>query len=276
MMDAPITINQQCVDAVIQQTKTVSEETIPQPIAIVGPEGSGKSTILLRLQSQLESSILIDGREIFSTEDIICQTNGASFILLDNADFYFQRTDYQEQYKLRAHLNQQGAPMLICTIKKIYRAFTDYDAAFFDGFQFEFIPKVEISTISNIDSKRFNHLMNILPQYIRYINIAYDIVAQNTDIDRDITQLLNLLADKFTLIYNGLPANAQRIVTSLAKSPTGMKLGEIRHNSGLSSSTISTYMVSLVENGLVTKDTPAKMKTVYAIKDKCFALWLRI
>lgn len=274
-MGAPVIVNQECVDCVLQQAKTVRPQTIPQPLAIVGPEGSGKSTILSRIHSQLESPVILDGRTVFNSEDIIANADGMRFILLDNADYYFLRTDYQEQYRLRAYLNKEGAPMLICAIKKIYRAFTDYDAAFFDGFQFEFVPKVDVSAISDINEERFNHLMCVLPPYIRYVNIAYDIVSQDSDGKDDFPKLLNLFSDMFTVIYNNLSVTSQRIVNSLAKSPEGMKLGEIRLDSGLTSSTISTYMVSLVDNGIVRKETPAKLKTVYALKDKCFALWLR-
>ena len=274
-MDAPITVNQQCVDAVLQQAKTVHGQTIPQPIAIVGPEGSGKTTILKRILSRLESAVVLDGREIFTTEDIISRVDGNRFVLIDNADYYFQRTDYQEQYKLRAYLNREGAPMMICAIKRILRAFTDYDAAFFNGFQFEFIPKVDSPDLPDVNKARFNHLMTFLPAYIRYVNITYAIVKQKQDEGEDISQLLNLFSDKFAIIYNTLPTNAQRIVNSLAKSREGMKLGEIRLDSGLYSSTISTYMVSLVENGIITKNIPARLKTVYSLKDKCFALWLK-
>lgn len=31
----------------------------------------------------------------------------------------------------------------------------------------------------------------------------------------------------------------------------------------------------LIENGIVAKDTPAKMKTIYSLKDKCFGHWLK-
>ena len=48
-MGAPITVNRQCLDSVLKQAKTVDSMTIPQPMAIVGPEGSGiviESTVL--------------------------------------------------------------------------------------------------------------------------------------------------------------------------------------------------------------------------------------
>ena len=258
----------------MRQARTAGGDTIPQPVAVVGPEGSGKTTILHRLALQLDSVKQIDGRRIFSSEDLIEQSMSAKFVLLDNADFYFQRCSYDNQYKLRGFLNQVGAPMLVCAIKRINKAFVDYAAPFFDGFQFVYIPQVEIDTIPGVDKIRLHKLIELSSPFIRNINLAYSVINSCMVSSEDVGQFIEIFTSKYSLIYDRLSPTAQRIVNSLADQQSGVRLGEIRKATGLSSSTISSYMTGLMESGIVSRETPSKLKSTYRLRDRGFAFWV--
>ena len=68
-------------------------------------------------------------------------------LLVDNMQYYFNRTEGSEHFSLRGKLNRPGAPVIMATSDKVLSAFTDYNAAFFDGFKISYMRPLAMSDV---------------------------------------------------------------------------------------------------------------------------------
>lgn len=109
------TANTSVIDAVCKEIDGNIGTAIPQPVLIIGQDGSGKTSLLKKLLIKYPDLqfVWIDGRFVFNSADIIKQSSGYSVILVDNLDYYLNRCTYEEQFRLRRFLYNEGAPMLI-------------------------------------------------------------------------------------------------------------------------------------------------------------------
>ena len=274
MIQAPLIVNQDCVNFVIDDIPKFNQSVIPQPIAIIGRSGSGKTEILRRISTKIPTAKFIDGKHIFSTYELMPLIANESVVLLDNAQYYFERTSSEEQYKLRAVLNRNGAPTIVASFDKVPKAFTDYKAPFFDGFKFIFIKPVEPADCGDIDMERLSAIYSLMPPTIHSLNVAYNLILNNPDPQKDIDFAIDFQSQYFGQLYDSLPTNSQRIVNALANTSEGLLLADLKKVSGLDGSVISSYMQRLVRNNLVIKEVPKTYKTSYRLSDRLFALWV--
>lgn len=198
-----LVVNEDVFEGVIAEIDRNNGSVIPQPVMIIGPDGSGKTTLLSRIleygKDRGRPTAWIDGRSLFCSEDIILKVvdRNASIVLIDDMDFYLTRCSYEEQYRLRRFLFNEGAPMLIACVSKVLPALTDYEAPFFEGMRHLYINPVSQDIINESfnqkDAIRVHSLMlrnktglstNILTPYLKTMN-SLDIIKVDKSVKRN-------------------------------------------------------------------------------------------
>ena len=281
-----------------------------QPNLIVGESGCGKTFLMKRLYSNIKENmgntlypIVIEGKSLFSTDDIWNQctlylniegcndrfdailkwqeTNSKRVVLfVDNIQYYFERTDNTEQYGLRGKLNRSGVPILIASVEKVLPAFTDYDAAFFDGFKITYLKPLTITAIDEItsggyDTNRLENIMAYMPKTIRSMFIAMGILDKSEDSTNDLAFLSDYFFSYYQEKFDVTSIQTQRILSALSQSESGLTLSEIREITGQENGKISPYLKLMADQKLINNEAKSLRGGIYAIIDPLFKLWLR-
>lgn len=282
----PITVNENLYTSLKKEMVRNRNASIPQPIVVIGESGSGKTTLLKRLYSNGNhngyQALWIDGRALFNTNDIVSRLNGnpRTILIIDDMDFYFARCGYDEQYRLRNLLYNEGAPMLIGAARRVLPAFSEYEAPFFEGLKLVYVPALPMSgaikaLFADKDvQERAATLYRWVSPTIKSLETIYSVIANNKNPDIDLAILLNHFSDRYRAVYQNLPVYSQHILNALGEDGTGLVMSQIRLSTGLPTSILSAYLQSLRDAGLITADRLKKKFTRYAVKNPLFRLWL--
>ncbi len=281
-----------------------------QPHLIVGESGSGKTYLLKRLQDKVEKEtatafpVLIDAKALFSTEDIwlhcvrqlkltVSSADGFDDIMLwqktharrivlliDNIQYYFNRTDNAAHYNLRGKLNKSGAPVLIAAINEVSAFVTDYKAAFFDGFKTLYIRPISVDEAGIafkqlFDKDIFNILWKYVPKTIRSLRIISNILKETSDMDTALAKLIDCFYPYYQNKYDSYPLQIQRLLSVLATSADGMSLKDIREKTKQDNGKISPYLKIMTDQKLIERISKTQRGAKYKIVDSLFCLWLK-
>ena len=281
-----------------------------QPNLIVGESGCGKTFLMKRLYACVKENmgdilypVVIEGKSLFSNDDIWSQcalylnieggndsfetilkwqeTNSKRVVLfVDNIQYYFERTDNTEQYGLRGKLNRGGAPIIIASSEMVLPAFTQYDAAFFDGFKINYLKPLPVSTVEEItkgkyDINRLEQIMAYMPKTIRSMFIAVGILEKSNDSAKDLAFLSDYFFSHYQEKYDTTNIQTQRILSALSQTDSGLTLPEIREITGQDNGKISPYLKLMAEQKLIDKEAKTPRGGIYYIIDPLFKLWLR-
>lgn len=304
-----LAINEEVYDALVNSLLKEDKTKIAQPNLIVGEAGCGKTFLIKKLFDAIEKDIrktlypiAIEGKSLYSTDGIWAQCasrldiegpiddfndilewqerNSKRIVLLiDNIQYYFKRTNNPEHYKLRSKLNRSGAPILIGSSDKVLKAFTDYNAAFFDGFRIIYFKPISIPAVSTIikqyDMVRLKAIMSYLPQTIRSIFIAIEILEKTDDSRKDPAFLSDYFHSHYQNIFDSSALQSQRILTALSQADTGLNLAEIREKTQQENGKISPYLKLMTDKKTLKKEAKTSRGAIYSITDPLFKLWLR-
>ena len=281
-----------------------------QPNLIVGESGCGKTFLMKRLYACVKENmgdilypVVIEGKSLFSNDDIWSQcalylnieggndcfeailkwqeTNSKRVVLfVDNIQYYFERTDNTEQYGLRGKLNRGGAPIIIASSEMVLPAFTQYDAAFFDGFKINYLKPLPVSAVEEItkseyDINRLEKIMAYMPKTIRSMFIAVGILEKSNDSAKDLAFLSDYFFSHYQEKYDTTNIQTQRILSALSQTDSGLTLPEIREITGQDNGKISPYLKLMADQKLIDKEAKTPRGGIYYIIDPLFKLWLR-
>ena len=305
-----LAINEEAYTALNSYLSKEDVAKTAQPNLIVGESGCGKTFLMKRLYGVVKESmgntlypIVIEGKSLFSTDDIWNQcalylnieggndsfdailkwqeTNSKRIVLfVDNVQYYFERTDNTEQYGLRGKLNRSGAPILIASSEKVLPAFTDYDAAFFDGFKVTYLkplakPAIDEITSGEYDTNRLEKIMAYMPKTIRSMFIAIGILKKSEDSANDLAFLSDYFFSHYQEKFDVTSTQTQRILSALSQSESGLTLSEIREITGQENGKISPYLKLMIDQKLISKEAKSLRGGIYSIADPLFKLWLQ-
>ena len=305
-----IAINDNLIAAISDYLKKEGSNKTAQPYLIVGESGSGKTFLLEKIKSLIQKEYgtqfipaFIEGKTLFSTDDIwrCCESltgpmdssdifeNIVSWqqkhlcrivLLIDNIQYYFRRTSNEVQYSLRGKLNRSGAPIVIATSDSVLSAFTDYSAAFFDGFKIQYIRQPTVSDImeflpENTDPERITRLMSYLPRTPRSLHVVLGILNMSDSPERDLLLLRDIFSPYCQVRYDGCVHQVQKILTALANMKNSCSLRDIREMTGEDNGKLSPYLKSMVDKNLIRKESKTPRGGRYAIADPLLKLWLR-
>lgn len=294
-------------------TNYLSKEDIAktaQPNLIVGEPGCGKTFLMRRLYACVKENmgntlypIIIEGKSLFSTNDIWDQctlylniesgndnfdailkwqeTNSRRVVVfVDNIQYCFERTDNTEQYGLRGKLNRGGAPIIITSSDTVLPAFTEYDAAFFDGFKINYLKPLPISAVEEItkgeyDINRLEKIMAYIPKTIRSVFIAVGILEKSNDSANDLAFLSDYFFSHYQEKYDTTNIQTQRILSALSQTDSGLTLPEIRDITKQDNGKISPYLKLMADQKLIDREAKTPRGGIYYIIDPLFKLWLR-
>ena len=281
-----------------------------QPNLIVGESGCGKTFLMKRLYACVKENmgdilypVVIEGKSLFSNDDIWSQcalylnieggndcfeailkwqeTNSKRVVLfVDNIQYYFERTDNTEQYGLRGKLNRGGAPIIIASSEMVLPAFTQYDAAFFDGFKINYLKPLPVSAVEEItkseyDINRLEKIMAYMPKTIRSMFIEIGILEKSNDAEKDLAFLSDYFFSHYQAKYETTNIQTQRILSALSQTDSGLTLPEIREITGQDNGKISPYLKLMADQKLIDKEAKTPRGGIYYIIDPLFKLWLR-
>ena len=277
---------------------------------IVGESGCGKTFLMKRLYACVKENmgdilypVVIEGKSLFSNDDIWSQcalylnieggndcfeailkwqeTNSKRVVLfVDNIQYYFERTDNTEQYGLRGKLNRGGAPIIIASSEMVLPAFTQYDAAFFDGFKINYLKPLPVLAVEEItkgeyDINRLEKIMAYMPKTIRSMFIAVGILEKSNDSAKDLAFLSDYFFSHYQAKYETTNIQTQRILSALSQTDSGLTLPEIREITGQDNGKISPYLKLMADHKLIDKEAKTPRGGIYYIIDPLFKLWLR-
>ncbi len=288
----PLTLNDDIFRSLLEYLKCDDRDKVAQPHLVVGASGSGKTTLLRRLQTEIGKGIaklrpiFIEGRALFSPEDLlkrfdaVAQDSRRTVLLIDNIQYYFKRTTNRDHYRLRGELNKAGAPIIIATSNEVLHAFTDYEAAFFEGFMIRYIRPLERKWLKalagpGIDMERLAGLMRYLPATPRSLRLAVSIMEESTDRDMDTSLLVDRLSPLCQERYDGYTTQVQRILSAIASFGNGVNLRQIREMTGQENSKITPYLKLMVDQWIIERVSETRRKGIYTIADPLLKLWLQ-
>ncbi len=305
-----LAINEETYTSLINYLSKEDITKTAQPNLIVGESGCGKTFLMKRLYGNIKGNmgnalypIVIEGKSLFYNDDIWSQCalylnleggndcfeailkwqeiNSKRIVLfVDNIQYYFERTDNTEQYGLRGKLNRNGAPIIIASSEKVLPAFTEYDAAFFDGFKINYLKPLSISTVEEItngvyDINRLEKIMAYMPKTIRSMFIAVGILEKSNDSSKDLVFISDYFFSHYQEKFDTTSTQTQRILSTLSQADSGLTLSEIREITGQSNGKISPYLKLMIDQKLISKESKSLRGGIYSIMDPLFKLWLR-
>ena len=300
-------------DVYTSLTNYLSKEDISktaQPNLVVGESGSGKTFLMKRLYGRIKEDmgnvlhpIVIEGKTLFSTDDIWIQCVSQLdleqgddcfdtilkwqelhlkriVLFIDNIQYYFERTENAEQYGLRGKLNRAGSPILIASTEQVLPAFTEYDAAFFDGFKITYLKPLSMSAIEDFtkgkyDLVRLENIMSYMPKTIRSMFIAIEIMDKSDDSEKDLAFLSDHFFSHYQEKFDGISIQTQRILSALSQSDSGLTLSEIRDITRQDNGKISPYLKLMADHKFINRESKTLRGGSYFIIDPLFQLWLR-
>lgn len=262
-------------------------DTAAQSISIVGQPGSGKTFFLNRIYQWLNdqnnfNTILLDGRSMFSNRDIEASIEQSAYnrrliLLIDDIQYYFQRTLREEHYQLRGSLNRANGPMIICTSNVVLPYFTSYQEAFFEAFDIQYLfpplPNFELTLFNQKEESRAKELLNYLPKTWRSLYLTKEIIKSNSNPEMDLHLLCDIKTPEYRSWFSNLSTITQRVILSASRLEMPFNLKSLSQISGLPNTSLPPYLNKMVKEGIFIRTSTVK-NSKYQFSDPLLPIWL--
>ncbi|HWK02154.1 MAG TPA: tetratricopeptide repeat protein [Puia sp.] len=264
-------------------------------------EASAIDKLITSLSEMSDENVLAD--DAYEALKIICQKyKRRPVFLIDNIDLLFEAISKDQQFKLRAILTSNGAPIFVGASTHNPDASLNYEAPFFDAFDIIYLKVLKRSEMRELLiqlAKQTGKEENIQAIYTQtaQLNALHNLTGGNPRIAIFIFQLisnglsdkifenLNSLLDLITPLYKSnfeqLSKQAQLIVDALALHWDPCDLNTLSQLTKLENNQLSSQLDRLIKSSWVERTnrfSEEKKKVAiknknYSIRERFFNIW---
>lgn len=285
---------------ILQGIKTESPGSIPQCYYVVGRRGYGKTGLLRNIEKALKDTA---GYEVlyvdclmspsFSVEETIeryYQRGSRLVLLLDDMDILLGNMGRSDQFRLRALLYQEGAPIVVGTGTELSSDFTDYQAPFYDAFILYHLKELSQdvalellnemrrkSRLRKIDasSEMVSTLLDEIGRTPESCRILANVPSFDAKRERILSEVLEPLSAYYRDKIMSLSPSQRKTLVFMLSQKEPVLLKEIREATGQSAGDISPQLKALSLKGLISTTKQGVKKTGYSVADKVMVSWYR-
>ena len=278
--------------------KSISSEkngSVPQCHYIVGKKGFGKTTLLNQINDFLNEGnkyepVYVDCllTPALSVDWMIARERESSrrvVWLLDGMDLFVAGISEKEQFRFRAMIYEENAPVVIGTGKSLSEHFTSYGAPFYDTFSLHILKEMLPSTAAQFVAQERKgrgrlpeDVIDSILSEIGYTPFNCCLLAKvNVELSRDnmMRELLQPLTNYYRMLIANFSVLQRRTIICLLSSATPLLLKDIRSATNLAGGDLSPQLKSLSSKGIVTQKSLGVKKTGYSISDRAMSAWYR-
>ena len=278
--------------------KSISSEkngSVPQCHYIVGKKGFGKTTLLKQINDFLNEGnkyepVYVDCllTPALSVDWMIARERESSrrvVWLLDGMNLFVAGISEKEQFRFRAMIYEENAPVVIGTGKSLSEHFTLYGAPFYDTFSLHILKEMLPSAAALFVAQErkgkgrlSEELIDSILSEIGYTPFNCCLLAKvNAELSRDnmMRELLQPLTNYYRMLIANFSVLQRRTIICLLSSDTPLLLKDIRSATNLSGGDLSPQLKSLSSKGIVTQKSLGVKKTGYSISDRAMSAWYR-
>ena len=278
--------------------KSISSEkngSVPQCHYIVGKKGFGKTTLLKQINDFLNEGnkyepVYVDCllTPALSVDWMIARERESSrrvVWLLDGMDLFVAGISEKEQFRFRAMIYEENAPVVIGTGKSLSEHFTSYGAPFYDTFSLHILKEMLPSTAAQFVAQERKgrgrlpeDVIDSILSEIGYTPFNCCLLAKvNVELSRDnmMRELLQPLTNYYRMLIANFSVLQRRTIICLLSSATPLLLKDIRSATNLAGGDLSPQLKSLSSKGIVTQKSLGVKKTGYSISDRAMSAWYR-
>ena len=278
--------------------RSVSSErvgSVPQCHYIVGKKGYGKTALLKQINDFLNETnkyepVYVDCllTPALSVDWMIARERESSrrvVWLLDGMDLFVAGISEKEQFRFRAMIYEENAPVVIGTGNSLSEHFTSYGAPFYDTFSLHILKEMLPSAAALLVAQErkgkgrlSEDLIDSILSEIGYTPFNCCLLAKvNAELSRDnmMRELLQPLTNYYRMLIANFSVLQRRTIICLLSSATPLLLKDIRSATNLSGGDLSPQLKSLSSKGIVTQKSLGVKKTGYSISDRAMSAWYR-
>lgn len=278
--------------------KSISSEkvgSVSQCHYIVGKKGYGKTVLLKQINDFLNEGnkyepVYVDCllTPALSVDWMIAREKESSrrvVWLLDGMDLFVAGISEKEQFRFRAMIYEENAPVVIGTGNSLSEHFTSYGAPFYDTFSLHILKEMLPSAAALLVAQErkgkgrlSEDLIDSILSEIGYTPFNCCLLAKvNAELSRDnmMRELLQPLTNYYRMLIANFSVLQRRTIICLLSSATPLLLKDIRSATNLSGGDLSPQLKSLSSKGIVTPKSLGVKKTGYSISDRAMSAWYR-
>ena len=278
--------------------KSISSEkvgSVSQCHYIVGKKGYGKTALLKQINDFLNKGnkyepVYVDCllTPALSVDWMIARERESSrrvVWLLDGMDLFVAGISEKEQFRFRAMIYEENAPVVIGTGKSLSEHFTSYGAPFYDTFSLHILKEMLPSAAALFVAQErkgkerlSEDLIDSILSEIGYTPFNCCLLAKvNAELSCDnmMRELLQPLTNYYRMLIANFSVLQRRTIICLLSSATPLLLKDIRSATNLAGGDLSPQLKSLSSKGIVTQKSLGVKKTGYSISDRAMSAWYR-
>lgn len=278
--------------------KSISSEkvgSVSQCHYIVGKKGYGKTALLKQINDFLNGGnryepVYVDCllTPALSVDWMIARERESSrrvVWLLDGMDLFVAGISEKEQFRFRAMIYEENAPVVIGTGNSLSEHFTSYGAPFYDTFSLHILKEMLPSAAALLVAQErkgkgrlSEDLIDSILSEIGYTPFNCCLLAKvNAELSRDnmMRELLQPLTNYYRMLIANFSVLQRRTIICLLSSATPLLLKDIRSATNLAGGDLSPQLKSLYSKGIVTQKSLGVKKTGYSISDRAMSAWYR-
>lgn len=215
-------------------------------------------------------------------------------LLIDNIDLVLERLK-KSDWAIREVLSSARHLKVIGASAVVLESTFQYDAAFYDFFRIhelrgldEIEARAVMENLARIrntpavieklthDPGRFRTLHTLTGGNPRTLVLLYNVLAldSETDVYRNLEQLLDLCTPLYKARFEALPAQAQQVVDALALRWDPALAADLAGDTRLEVNAVSSQLNRLAQQGIVEKaEIPPGVRNGFQISERFFNIW---